>query len=662
MAFFETWNQNLGRNGWDQPLAIRPEQSAESLNIELRDGGLGIRRQGCRTVTLTGDASSGYRALGRFVPGNVSANAELFIVDGSATTKILRVPPGGVKANLTLKDNIATSPAKWTCAALNNKLFQSYDSTVNRAQVYAPDESTTAIRRAGMAVPTAAPTVANTGAGTYSAVLRYYRFRVLAKVGSTVVRTSNPSPSVSFTPSGAGAAARVTQGALPGEGETHWIVEASADDAIYWQMSGEIAIGTTTWDDTTIPNDYPITGDVPPLDGACYPFPSVKYVLSDGTRLFGLGVWETTTSTGTIPPVAGRLYFTPRIGSSDLGDDERIESTTETDGWIDLALGAGGDDRGLAGPVNNAIFAFQAQGVYMLLPTGNANVPYRRVVLSTRIGAVSHQSIVQAEDENGEPCIYFLDPNDGPYRITGGGTLQWMGKDVFDLWQRTGIQGSSTQVAWGVYDRNRKLVIWGAGTGTYPTIGLVFDVTNGRFIDGEGIRRGWTYWTGDLVQSYCAIIHNSTFDSTITTYQSPFFGQIGGSLLNQAAGYTSDGSTAFQAYVQSRAFKWDPLGRFKKLIDNVCVVKTPSAVLNLGYVTQTLISDWGVNSFTRQVSIMPTVGSPLTRYARPRPDAVDFTDLRTLQVQIGDSGALSTVDTWEIELWEGNIELLRDAR
>ena len=142
-------------------MAIPSDMAAECLNIELREGGLGRKRSGSVVQTLTGTAFTGYRALAKFVPGNIETASELHIVSGDATTKILRVT-GSAASGRTLKDNVATSPQTWNASALNNKLFQAYDSTVNRLQVYVPDESTSNVRRAGLA-PCGAPTAANTG-------------------------------------------------------------------------------------------------------------------------------------------------------------------------------------------------------------------------------------------------------------------------------------------------------------------------------------------------------------------------------------------------------------------------------------------------------------------------------------------------------------------
>jgi len=268
---------------------------------------------------------------------------------------------------------------------------------------------------------------------------------------------------------------------------------------------------------------------------------------------------------------------------------------------------------------------------------------------------VSHQSIVQAEDENGQPCLYFLNPSDGPYRIGTGYTMQWLGKDVKDLWDTINLSATG-QTAWGIYDRSRKLIIWGIATGSSNTPDklIVFDVTNGKVSDGDSIRKGWVQWTGDIASSYCAVVFNSTLAATRPLTTTPYYGSATGTtLLRTSTSATQDGSTNYQAYVRSRAFRWAPLGRFKKILDAVLIAKAQTATT----IRQRLIADWGFATLDRDVSIAP-VGSEA--YVRPRPDAMDFTDLRTLQVEIGDSAAANT--TWELESWEGAIELLKDAR
>src|SRR6185295_14154233 len=109
-----------------------------------------------------------------------------------------------------------------------------------------------------------------------------------------VLSASNLSAATPFTPTGTGAAVRLTPNTTPGEGETHLQYHGSADDLAYYALSGDIPIGgPPDFLDTVNPADYAL-GTLSPLVGANTPFPSVKFLGSDGLHLLGFGVWETT--------------------------------------------------------------------------------------------------------------------------------------------------------------------------------------------------------------------------------------------------------------------------------------------------------------------------------------------------------------------------------
>jgi len=295
--------------------------------------------------------------------------------------------------------------------------------------------------------------------------------------------------------------------------------------------------------------------------------------------------------------------------------------------------------------------AFQSNGIFIFIPTGNADMPYRRVVLSTKIGAVSNNSIVMGEDGSGLPALYFLDPINGPYRLLEGYTLQWLGKDVKDLLDSTYWVAPS---AFGVYDSVRKLVIWKIGSGT-ASKQIVFDVTNSVVVGPNEVRKGWCHWSA--LQDFVAGVMFSNLLTGRDIKEVTYFGGRSGAnslvLHRNSPTATTDSGTPFQGYARTRAFRWNPLGRLKKLLEAILIAKSRAATtLRTRY-----ISNWGEATLDQTVSIAP-VGS--STYVRPRPNPVDFTDLDTLQIQVGDAAAVD--NTWELEAFEAQLEEMDENR
>jgi hypothetical protein len=646
-----SWAQCQGRDGWDHPLAVPEDMGTEMLNVIFQDGGLAKKRGGSSTVTLSSNPGGVIVSMRKFVPAQNLAAAELFIVDSAGTPVISRIASGNTRSALALTDAIATRQQDTTWASVGGNLYIAYDSTVNRLQVFRPGESTTAVFRAGLPAP-AAPTAANTGTGSYAATIRYYRVQWRVVSGTKVLRQSNLSASLSFTPSGSGTAARVTRPAEANESETHWaLYGAEAEAGPYYELA-QTLMATTTYDDSTAPSSYDL-GEVAPLDGSNYPFPSVKYLATDGVRLFGLGVWESTAGNSVLP-VAGRVYFSPPIGATDADDAERIQFNSVQDDYVDLSVnGIGGVDRGLGGPINGVIFAFQSTGIYMLVPTGQATAPFRRVIVTQDKGAVSHESIVSGEDERGQPCVYFLDPTDGPRRLAIGSTVEWLGKDVDDLWQTVNLAATG-KVAWGVYDSREKLVIWAIATGAsnYPDRMIVYDVTHGRISEDGSVRRGWVTWTGPLTATAAGTMFPSTLDASRPLTETLYVGPTSSAILARQDTSTTDyGTEAFQGYIRSKAFDWQPLGRTKRIMRSFLV-----ALKSASYtVLQSLISDWGKETRTSTVSLD---GSASQTRVRAQSD-LDMASLITAQVQLGDASAVAS--SWELDRWEAEVEVDQGA-
>ena len=648
------WADNLGRNGWDTPQRVPANMSVESVNLVLLPGTIGRKRPGVSSVSISGTSWTKVGRFFKYVPQAGLGSAVLLLVTDDGTPAVLHATIAMAFAALTLKDNFNSAPQNASAAQLNNKLFIAYDSgaSTNRLHVYDPTNDATHLIRVGLKT-SAAPTAADTGSGSYAATERWYAVIWRAKAGSIVLRQSERSPGVDFTPSGSGTAARVTKPTNPGETETHWVVMASniGINGPYYELS-EIVIGTTTYDDSADPASYSATGVAEPEIGQFLPFPSVKYLATDGVHLFGLGVWATSAG-DSITPVPGRVYFTPALGTTNHGDDERLPNSVTQSNWIDLDPngGSGGEDRGIAGPLNNEIYAFKAKGIYRLIPTGQVLAPFKRIVLSKTVGAVSHQSIVSAEDESGIAQLYFLDPATGPWRTGVGAELQWLGRDIWDLWRTFNINATHV-TAWGEFDPIYRRIMWWIATGSAndPALVIVFDCATGKVTEASIVRYGWTQWTG-LPASF---ISGVMFPRASGDVREALYGSAGSGAIQKLTDdfgtvATDDpGTVAYGAYALSKAYtEPDGISRKKRLTESYV---TSTAGKN---VEQTLIKDRGAESSTLEAITPTALGSEPS--VRARFETTDMADATFIQAKLGDTTMPNTAP-FTIETWEGIIE------
>lgn len=640
------WTRCRGRNGWDPPQDIPADMGEECLNVTFDDGGLGTKRAGCSATGDTSALSTSIEQLYSWVPGQDQAARELFVIDRSKPRVVARMAGGSTFTPLTVGDALSTASASRyvSFASLNGKLFIAYDSAVNRLHVFDPGFSTSALRRAGLGRP-GAPSVTNTGTGTYPAMLRYYRVAFTEQRSGVTVRRSELGPAQSFTPSGNGTHARITRPTAINEGETHWEIYASVDDALYYGPIATVAVGTTTYDDNVVPSTYSTTYDLAPTEGTNTPFPSVKYLYSNGSRLFGLGVWETAAG-DSHPPQPGTVYFTPALGSSSIHDEERCQLTTTAIGSLILSRNAGGVDRGLSA-LGNIILAFQDRGIWGLTPTENAEVPYRRVQYSDTLGAVSHWSIIQAEDEAGRPCVYFLDPLKGPYRYGHDG-FRWVGKDVVDIWRTVNLH--SVVAPHGLYFAAKNQIWWWVATGasTVPTMMIVLDVTEQR-PDAEGnMRGGWAVWTGAIAEARTAAMMSNTLGASMSLDLVPYFGErTGVTLRKYDPTATDDDGTEFQAYVQSGGMTIDPMVMHASVMRSYLLATAGTGV----DIQQTLIRNFGAESRTATVGL--DAAGTETRVLRKFEEAA-LTDAVLVQVRLGDASA--NTSTWTLDRWYGEVQ------
>jgi hypothetical protein len=647
------WSHNRGRNGWDIPTEVSPDMSCESFNIDLVQGALGKKRKGSAAQTFTGDSFTGYEALYRFVPAAGETSAYILIVSYDAgVPRMFKVAAGTAASELTLANTIDANQVDTRFATLNGKCYIAFNSDENRLHVFDPNLSTTAVRRSGLPVP-AAPTMADVAGAVISATLRYYRIQWRVKSGSTIQRQGLLGTAASHTPAGTAAAVRVTKPAASGEGETHWVIYGSADGTAYYEVA-ETAVGTTTYDDATEPAVYATNFEPAPDEGAFTPFPSVKCILSTGERLVGFGVYESSAGQSVLPK-NGRVYFTPVLDTSDSDDDERVSNSIDFQGWIDVGRNSGAEDRALAGPIDDIVFVFQSKGIYKLVPTGDASQPYRRIVISTEHGAVSQESTFVGEDEQGHPCVYFIDPVRGPYRYGRGG-LQWCGYDVQDVWASINL-AASVRVAAGLYDPEQRAAIFGLSLASAAAISawIKFFVREGRPSgDMNGVRGGWVRMVhGSGAQDAISMaLLPTTIGATMTRTLKPYFGFRNALLRWNDASSTQDNGVSFQAYVTSAAWDFGLLHVFKQV--GVAVLQ---ALVSTGVtIRQTLSRNFGAEDLTADVLL--TAAGTETRVVK-KIEATKAAEVKTLQITLGDSAAANTawtLDEYAITL-DGQDEL-----
>jgi hypothetical protein len=388
----------------------------ECENLSFYQTGALVQRFGSASQSLTSSGFTGaIEWIGRFTTtGGVE---ELWGAANNAGTAALARRSGLTWAPISFSDTVNVNNLRYMqSASLTHKFFICYDSDVNRLHVW----DGTTLRRVGFGIASAVTAVSMGGSGqTWN---RWYRKRVAElDADGTVIRMSEPSESPVNVSIIDDAGVTITRGTVNGEGETHWIAEAADDESgepgTFFQIATlPIATGSTddTFADLAV---FPIS----PLIGEYIPPPSAKYILSDTNRILLAGAWESAYTDEQTQPKQNRVWFTPVLGSTDEGDDERIPNTVDQQNWVDV--GNEGPITGLAGPLYGDIYVMKSDSVFKLTPTGDFVTPYRVIQVSAGIGAVDQRTVCVGELGNGTPSIFFASPG-SVYVITAGGITE----------------------------------------------------------------------------------------------------------------------------------------------------------------------------------------------------------------------------------------------
>lgn len=602
-----------GRNGGVPPLAIGANECEEAYNVDFWQSTLGRKRGGSTAMSLTsGPDYYTVTGFGVHIPADDESVAELWTGGYAGTDYYIHryTKLAGWESKTMLDSSKMSNNYSHDFVTLNGKLFIASDSYVKALRVW----DGTNLRWAGLAQP-AAPAAADQGSGTYAATVRYYKVAYTVQASGVTIRRSELSTALTKTPSGSGASLRVTKPAALSNGETHWELYGSADNLTY-HLLATTAIATTTYDDSTAPSAY--TGTQPPVVGTNIPPAGCKCLATDGNRLLFAPYYTTTTNKYS------RVTFTPVLGASDIGDDERVP----LDHYIDVGESDGDAIVGMAKkPFNGSIYVFKFRNIYKLTPTGNAATPYAVSTVSTKVGAVSNKAIAIGEDQSGNECIYFMSCR-GPYRIGLNG-VEYLGRNVEDLTDGAEDYGSTYCAT--LYYPNKWQVWFQVFQASGAKTRLVYDIRSGGWSRCPFDARQYVMYSANLTTPTSAMLPYAAIDGFNPTRKAK---------ISVCDTGTTDEGTAYQAYVKSGPKT--PAGLLTR-----CTVDEPilAAKAQTGKVVQiSATADFGLSSAAVTVSLSPRRGE--TRVIR-KAEGLGLGEASAVQYALGDSAAVDS--TWNLD-------------
>lgn len=619
-----------GLNDTDPPIMLDPDQLTVADNVEFDAITLGARRLGCTAVTLSGGLGANPIAfLYRNIPSNDETGAELFAMSTTGAAVTMEYKDTSWHAVTFTDTPTATSPYayEWCAASIHGKLFLAYKSGTDRLHVR--DAGATNFRRSGLATP-AAPSAANTGGGTYSGT-RYFRVRYTVQSGGSTIRRSEPSSSTTFAPSGAGLSARITKPASISESETHWEVEASLDNANFYRIT-TVVVGTTTYDDSTaFGTGYAVSGVLSEDSGDYTVLHSAKFLAVDGDRLLLAGAWEQSA-------LSSRFTWTPVYNDPGVGNDER--SPLDTDNFIDLDTYEGGEITDLSNTVNGYTYVFKRSHTYQMTRTGLRTRAYDAHALSKTIGAIPH-SVVEGIDEQGRPCLYFVDQNLGPCRVGAGG-VQTCSRDVLTTWRT--LNRDTVVVVRGLFYPASRQVIWHLSTGsaTTPDVRMVLQTDLTRQTNYDGIRKGWAKHTGTIAGATSCCLFASNIDAgTARAYSLvPFIGTTTGTILRCDTGTTDNGASFIARMVTAPVSLAGILNKFG-VMAGALMAKAASGVT----LTVNILRDFGLETAKSVTAISLTPFGSETTVIAPIDNLSDASN-KVVQIEFTDD--IPSTGTWEL--------------
>lgn len=646
MAFPNFWSLlslKRGVNDTDPPHAIADDQCTVADNVEFNLSTLGERRKGCTDVDLpvaiTGNANlQAVTFLHRHLPTTDETASELWVMACHLTNQFVEMVRKTTSwATATFTDAIDVTSNRGSQVqgqTLHGKLFLAYRAVGGVDRLHVVDASGTAVRRCGLAEPNA-PTAADTGTpGVAYTGTRYFRVRYVVISGSTVLRRSEPSDVLTFAPSGAGTAARVTKPASISESETHWELEASVDNALFYRIA-TTAVGTTTYDDSTVFDTGYSSGTLSEDIGDYSLIHSGKFLAADEDRLIVMGSHEDTD-------LASTVMWTPRANDPGDGNDERIP--LDTDNRLDLDGYEGGPLTGGSKPVAGYIWCFKRSHTYRLGRTGRRSRAYEAVCLSKNLGALPG-SVVEGINTQGMPCLYFLDPETGPCRTGGNHIVQSASRDILNTWRSANLEAIIVSRA-VFYPESRQVWWWITTSGNYPNLILKLQ-TNETRETSDGVRGGWSKADGKIARAYASCVYADNIDDNTTRSLTlkPFIGVTAadGWVLRCDTG-TDDNGTAFTARIVTKPYILRGILQKFAIKGAALLAKAATASVKM-----TLIRDFGLEEPRNSGDISLAASGSETQVVK---ELMQLTSTENYAMQIEFEDVTSPTGQWQLNRFD----------
>lgn len=616
----------------DAPISIADDQATVALNVEWVKSRLGERRKGAIEIDLTGSDIATYSRVTwahMHYPSSDPAEAQLWLlgVKDSPLTATFVYKDSNGWTTVAPDDAINTSYVyQVTSQSLHGDLFIAYKSSVDRLHKW----DGTSLRRCGIAEPSAAPTGANSGSGTFSGT-RYYRVRfTMQSAGTTLVR-SEPSDVLTHAPNGSGTGVTVTRPTTTGADAdvTHWELEASLNDSDFYRIA-TTAIATTTATDTQAfssgyANDFTVSEDIGDYDL----IPSVRYLSADEDRLVCGGSFEDEA-------LASRVMWTPVFNEPGVGNDERLQR--DTDPSKDLDNQDGGGLTALSATVNGYIFAAKQSHLYQMSRSGVRTKAYEVHCLTKYRGAIEG-SMVAALDNTGNPTLFALDPDVGPVRFGPRG-VEPCGLDLPVTWDSVNLD-ATTKVCCSCYFPEKKQVHWWIATGSsnVPDTRIVLHTQEMRETL-DGMRGGWAKWSGPSAAALTACLFSTNVNdmgSGASNVLAPVIGVVGDGIVWLTDEEDDDNGTAYSARIVTKPYvHGNLLHQFECKAGAVMARAAASTSLDITIIGTVIKSDGTSEQIEQEVEAVSFAPSGSESFVTRAFDDLELSELRTVQVEFED--------------------------